>query len=65
MRGDPRRADGMSDPPGLDCVSDGHIWVDNIEVGAFPTANGEVPHASWCLWCGGGVSNELLPDEGI
>lgn len=48
--------------PGLDCLARrGHILVQHEQEGAFPTANGEVPSASWCLWCGGGVSNEELP----
>ena len=35
--------------PGLDCLVRGHIWVTRQE-GA--------KRASWCLWCGSGVSNE-------
>lgn len=47
--------------PGLDCLARrGHILVDLRQEGAFRTANGAVPRASWCLWCGGGVSNEDL-----
>lgn len=47
--------------PGLDCLVRRHIWVSHKQEGAFPTANGEVPRATWCLWCGFGVSNEELP----
>ena len=63
MRGDPHRPGWASSPPGLDCLTEGHIWVTNTEPGAFPTEGDAVPEASWCLWCGGGVSNELLPED--
>lgn len=63
MRGDPVRPGFPSNPPGLDCLVDGHISVQNEQPGAFPTENGQVPFASWCLYCGGGVSNEALPPE--
>ena len=53
-----------SDPPALDCFSQGHIWVEHMEPGAWPTAHNAIPWAGWCLYCGGGVSNELLPAEG-
>lgn len=46
--------------PGLDCLVRRHLLVTLEQEGAFPTANGEVPRATWCLWCGGGVSNEEL-----
>lgn len=48
--------------PGLDCLVRKHIRVELAQEGAFRTANGETPRASWCLWCGGGVSNEDLGD---
>lgn len=35
--------------PGLDCLVRGHLWVKHQE---------GVKQASWCLWCGAGVSNE-------
>lgn len=31
--------------------------------GAWPTENDQTPWASWCLWCGSGVSNEELPQQ--
>jgi hypothetical protein len=39
--------------PGFDCLSRGHIWVEQ-----------HVGHAygSWCLWCGSGVTNEHEPE---
>lgn len=46
--------------PGLDCLVREHIRVSHEQEGAFRTANGETPRATWCLWCGGGVSNEEL-----
>lgn len=49
--------------PGLDCISRGHVLVEHTEPGAWPTEGGRTPWASWCLWCGGGVSNEALPEE--
>lgn len=49
-------------PPALDCISRGHVLVEDSAAGAFPTANGEIAWASWCLWCGTGVSNEAIPD---
>jgi hypothetical protein len=48
----------VSDNPSLDCLAHNHMWVENVEPGAFPTSDGEPPRASWCLWCDGGVSNE-------
>lgn len=51
--------------PGLDCIVRGHLLsVTLTQPGAFPTypGSGEAT-ATWCLWCGGGVSNELLPDD--
>lgn len=50
--------------PGLDCLARKHIWVSHRREGAFRTANGETPRATWCLWCGGGVSNEDLGVDG-
>lgn len=44
----------VSHPPALDCLAHNHFWIENIEPGAF----GKPLRASWCLWCGGGVSNE-------
>jgi hypothetical protein len=61
MRGDSRRFGWPSEPPGLDCLGDGHILVSNEQPGAWFTEDGSVPWASWCLYCGGGVSNEDLP----
>jgi hypothetical protein len=49
--------------PGLDCISRGHLWVEHRQPGVWPTENGATPYASWCLWCGGGMSNELLPED--
>lgn len=46
--------------PGMDCLSRGHMTVEHTEPGAFPTSDGEPAWASWCLWCGAGVSNEQL-----
>lgn len=46
--------------PGMDCLTRGHLHVENTEPGAFPTSDGEPAWAQWCLWCGGGVSNEQL-----
>jgi hypothetical protein len=53
----------VSDPPGLDCIVDHHFWIENIEPGAFPTSDGQPSWASWCLWCGGAVTNEYVPPE--
>ncbi len=47
--------------PGLDCLVRKHLWVSLKQEGAFPTRDGRTPRATWCLWCGGGVSNEKLP----
>lgn len=49
--------------PGLDCISSGHISVEHEQVGAFETEPGQIPRASWCLWCGSGVSNMKLEDD--
>jgi len=49
--------------PGFDCISRGHILVTHEQEGAFPTDDGVLPKAHWCLWCGGGVSNEKIDDE--
>lgn len=49
--------------PGLDCLVRRHLLVSHTQEGAFRTANGEMPRATWCLWCGGGVSNEELGSE--
>jgi hypothetical protein len=51
-----------SEVPGLDCLQPGHMTVAFEQPGAWPTEGDAVPRASWCLWCGTGVSNELLPD---
>lgn len=50
--------------PGLDCLVRGHLVVTHTQPGAFPTypGSGEAT-ASWCVWCGGGVSNEMLFDD--
>jgi hypothetical protein len=47
--------------PAMDCLMRGHLLVTHTEPGAFETYpdSGE-PTATWCLWCGGGVSNELI-----
>lgn len=47
--------------PGLDCLIRGHLLVTDTQPGAFETDpdSGE-PTATWCLWCGGGVSNERV-----
>lgn len=53
------------DMPGLDCIPRGHVLTVEMTVpGAFATypGTGEA-WARWCLWCGGGVSNELLPTD--
>jgi hypothetical protein len=51
------------DTPAFDCVWRGHLWVEHSEAGAWPTSDGAISWASWCPWCGTGVSNEQLPDE--
>jgi len=51
------------DVPALDCLTRGHILVEHTEPGAWPTENDQTPWASWCLWCGSGVSNEELPHQ--
>lgn len=51
--------------PGLDCISRGHILVEHEQPGAwlvYPDAHNPIPWASWCLWCGSGVSNGLVPE---
>lgn len=48
--------------PGMDCISRGHMLVSHTQEGAFPTSDGGVPTATWCLWCGGGVSNEYAEE---
>lgn len=60
---EPYGRDQVSDPPGLDCLTDNHFWIENTEPGAWVTSDGLVPRANWCLWCGGGSTNEQLPDE--
>lgn len=51
--------------PGLDCISRGHVLVEHEQPGAWPVYpdGSQIPWAQWCLWCGSGVSNELLPEE--
>jgi hypothetical protein len=51
------------DVPGLDCLTRGHLLVQMTQPGAFPAMDGALPWASWCLWCGSGVSNEDLEAE--
>jgi len=53
----------LDEPPALDCLVNGHISVTHEEPGAWPTEDGTVPWAQWCLWCSSGISNELLPDD--
>lgn len=54
-----RRTD--TEPPGLGCLIANHMWITNAEPGAFTTSDGQTPWANWCLWCGGGSSNEDIP----
>lgn len=57
----------ISNQPGLYCITWGHILVENVEPGAWPVRQPDRLHprpwAQWCLFCGSGVSNELLPED--
>lgn len=63
MTGPLRGPDGLwsEQMPGLDCISRGHLLVQHEQPGAWtvaPDSYVRVPWAQWCIWCGGGVSNE-------
>lgn len=53
----------VSEVPGLDCLNPGHLLVTLAQPGAFSTAEDQVATATWCLWCGGGVSNEEILED--
>lgn len=51
--------------PALDCMQMGHINVQHTEAeGFWPVyPDSGLPWASWCLWCGSGISNEDISVE--
>jgi hypothetical protein len=59
------RGRGRPNPkqPGIECIGAGCMVVTLEQPGAFPMLDGDVSRASWCLWCGGGVSNEYLGED--
>jgi hypothetical protein len=52
-----------NDQPGIDCLTDGHLFIDWWQQGAFlarqktdaPPPNQHGITACWCLWCGTAV----------